>query len=411
MQALLDVLSGHNDPRPALDVPGWETFAAEASRHGVSALAYRALGRDGHAPAHVVQALESHYLRNRLRNLRLYARLTVLLNALAAQAIDVVVLKGAFLARVVYPDAALRPMSDADLLVRSNDLERAAHTVRELGWTQAAPVPEGGHQLPTFELAGVQVDLHWSIEDDAAPFAIDVGGLWQRAVPVRLGEVQALALSAEDLLLHLCLHTAYNHGWLQFDGGLRQLADIAAVVRHYESTLDWSAFAARAHAWRASRCAWLSLVTARNLLRADVPDAVLDWLAPAHCHAQWTRTAVMLALGSHYADLARCLPVVGRSWMNKRWRVLPRNARWRALLLPTPASLRRVYPALKGRAAIAHVAHWKDLASEVFRLGFNAGDRARWSLERERRALVGWLEGHEQEPSVSDRQHFWEHRG
>ncbi len=393
VQVLLDVLAGRADTPHSLDAAGWETLVAEASRHGVSALAYQALAHGGYAPRRVVQALEGHYLRNRLRNLRLYGRLAALLDALTAQAIDVIVLKGAFLAQAVYEDAALRPMSDADLLVRHSDLERAARAMRALGWRQSPALPEGGHQLPTFELAGVQIDLHWSIEDDAAPFAIDVAGLWQRAVPARVGRAQALALSAEDLLLHLCLHTAYNHGWLQFDGGLRQLADIAAVVKRYESTLDWSVLAVRAQAWQASRCVWLGLVTARDLLRAGVHDAVLDRLAPSQPHDRWIQLASRLALGSHYAELARRLPVLGRSWMNKRWCRLPRGGRWHALLLPAQASLRRAYPALDGHPTLAHVAHWKDLAGEMLRIGVSAEDRALWSFERERRGLVGWLEG------------------
>jgi len=392
VQALLDVLSGHHDAPPQLDAAGWQAFLAEASRHGVAALAYRSLADGGHAPQHVVQALESHYLKNRLRNLRLYAHLFAVLEGLAAQAIDVVVLKGAFLAQAVYEDAALRPMSDVDLLVRPQDLERAARAMRALGWLQSPPVPEGGHQLPTFELAGVQVDLHWSIEDDAAPFRVDGGGLWQRAVPARLSQASALALSAEDLLLHLCLHTAYNHGWLQFDGGLRQMADIAVVVRHHEATFDWPAFTARALAWRAGRCVWLALATARDLLRVGIPDSALSGLERAQPNGCWSRTGRELVLGRHYAELARRLPVLGRSWLNKRWWRLPRNARWRAIFWPAPASLQSAYPALKDRARLAHLAHWMDLASEVLGLGVSAPARALWSLERDRRALVEWLE-------------------
>jgi len=188
LQALLDVLAGRiGDSAQRLDEAGWAAFVGEASRHGVCALAYRELAHREPVRPQVVHALEGHYLKNRLRNLRLYAHLSTLLDALSAESIDVVVLKGAFLAQAVYPDAALRAMSDADLLVRDHELERAARVLQALGWRQGAPLAEGGHQLSTFELEGVQVELHWSIEDDAGPFAIDVAGLWERAVPARIG--------------------------------------------------------------------------------------------------------------------------------------------------------------------------------------------------------------------------------
>lgn len=393
VQALLGVLAGRNDSPHRLDAAGWDAFIAEASRHGVSALVYRELAHSEYAPPHVVRSLERHYLGNRLRNLRLYARLSALLEALRAEAIDVVVLKGAFLAQAVYADAALRAMTDADLLVRACDLERTARTLRTLGWNQAAPIPEGGHQLPTFELEGVQVDLHWNIEDDGAPFAIDVAGLWERTVPAHISHAQALALSPEDLLLHLCLHTVYGHGWKQFDGGLRHLADIAALVRCQTSTLNWSTFVSRAKAWRVDRCAWLGLITARDLLNACVPEAVFNRLAPPQPHAPWVQAARELALGSHYTELARYLPVLGRSWMNKHWRLRSRKARWGVHLLPARASLRRAYPSLEGHPSLAYVAHWKDLTEDALRLAFDAKHRALWSFERERCALIEWLEG------------------
>ena len=389
-QALLDILARPVDGAPpGLEAVDWDGFVAEASRHGVAALASRGLARCETAPTRVVRSLEGHLLANRLRNLRLYSHLTAVLDRLSAQAIDVVVLKGAYLAQTVYADPALRAMSDADLLVRDRDLARAAVALREMGWTQGTSERVSAHQLPTFEHDGVHVELHWTIEDDGSPFAIDVAGLWERAIPARVGRARAFALSPEDLLLHLCLHTAYGHGWKQFDGGLRQLSDIAAVLRHHASTLDWDAMLERAEEWRTERCLWLCLATARDVLRADVPQSALDRLAPPN--GRWQRIAHELCLGHHYAELAQRLPVFARLWIHKRWRHLSRAARWRQCLLPARSSLRQVYPSLEARALLL-VAHWKDLAGDALCVLFDRNGRALLSRERERRALVAWLE-------------------
>jgi hypothetical protein len=199
-----------------------------------------------------------------------------------------------------------------------------------------------------------------------------------------------LALSPEDLLLHLCLHSAYGHGWKQFDGGLRQLADIAAVVRHHAATLDWHRVGQRAHDWRAERCVWLGLVTARDLLQAPVPDAVLDRIEQPQ--ARWAHFARELALGAHYAELARHLPALARPWVDKHWRRLSRLGRWRQCVVPGRASLKRVYPTLEARAPLMLAAHWKDLAGDVLRIVFDRRGRALLSRERERHALIAWLE-------------------
>lgn len=393
MQALLDVLACSDDgdgAAPRLDAAGWNAFVDEASRHGVAALAYRRLSHRATVPRGVMQTLEGHYLKNRLRNLRLFARLSVLLEALHAASINVIVLKGAYLAHAIYGDPALRAMADADLMVRERDLDRAARVLRTAGWQHGAALQGGGHQLATFVLEGVQVELHWNIEDDAAPYAVDVTGLWQRALPARVGHAPAHALVPEDLLLHLCMHSAYGHSWKQFDGGLRQLADISAVLRHHDSAFDWPAFVTRAAAWRVDRSVSLCLVVARELLRTPVPQAVIDELAQPP--ARWIALARELALGRHYAELARCLPALSRPWLQKSWLRLSGRARWREHLLPARATLSTAYPTLRERPAWMRPAHWNDLTADAIRLMFDRKARAIASRERERWALIAWLE-------------------
>ncbi|HEU0203063.1 MAG TPA: nucleotidyltransferase family protein, partial [Burkholderiaceae bacterium] len=259
-----------------LDAAAWQKLAGDALRNGVAPLVWTRLRELTHSaalPGAARQDLERSRMRVGVDNLRLYGRLATVLSSLETAGIDVIVLKGAFLSEVVYPDRALRSMSDVDLLVHREDLKRTAALLRELGWCQpagnaAAPPPVAGHQLPTFVLAGVQIEIHWAIEDEESPFRVDTPGLWCRAVPVRIAGASAFGLAPEDLLLHLCLHTAYGHGWLQFSGGLRHLCDIAATIRHYRGRLDWTAFVSRAHSWGIARSAWLALAVARELVRA-----------------------------------------------------------------------------------------------------------------------------------------------
>jgi hypothetical protein len=394
LQALLDVLAGRRITPAQLDAAGWGDFLAEASRHGVSALVAHALRRDAERlPAHVGQALEQQLLRNRMRNMRLFTRLSDTLAALTAAGIEVIVLKGAHLARAVYEDPGLRAMSDADLLVREADLDRVRETLAGLGWHVAPPLPEGGHQLPTFEHDGVQIDVHWSIEDSEAPFAIDVAGLWQRAEPSAFGQARARVLAPEDLLLHLCMHTAYGHGWRQFDGGLRQLTDIAVVLRRYASSLDWERFGARARAWRVERCVWLALAVAHELLAAPIPDGVSARLvAPSPALARWTDDATALALGAHFEELPCRLPALSRTSTNKRWRRLPSWDRWREVLWPPLSALPRTYPALVSRPIATRVACWRDLATDLAQALGRPGHRGIWSRERRRHAMLRWME-------------------
>ncbi len=401
---LLELLSARDAPAfaPSLDAAGWDALAREAVRHGVAPLVHARLASAGAqwpVPEPVRNALKACHLRTGLENLRLLARLAAVLRGLQAEGVQVIVLKGAYLAQAVYGEPALRSMGDADILVRPADLERATRVLHSAGWREGAAtaltsVGGGGHQLPTFVLGGAQVELHWAIEDDTSPFVIDDDGLWQRAVRCEVGGAPALALSAEDLLLHLCLHAAYGHGWLQFESGLRPLCDIAACLRRFEGRIDWPVLVARARAWRVHTSAWLTLTLLRDLLRAGVPQHVLDGLVPRPVDRALVDTATRLVLGHHYRELVDHLPVLGRSWLTKYWHRLPPPARWRAHALPGPDALATAYPSFRSGALrpLRYAAHWADLLNDVARLSFGRRGRVLVAQERSRMQVLRWLE-------------------
>ena len=410
MTALLQVLTAKDVGRGAAEVVAadWDDLVSQALRHGLAPVLFKRL-QDAQCidllPAASLHTLQHSYLRTSMDNLRLYGRLAPVLRRFEAEGLGTIVLKGAFLTDVVYQDRGFRYMSDVDLLVRGPDLSRAASLLLESGWQQA-PGPEtsrpsGGHELPTFVLAGAQIDLHWSIEDDASPFRIDVDGLWRRARSVHVAGAQALGLAPEDLLLHLCLHTSYAHGWLPFSGGLRQLWDIASTIRHYGSTLHWDDVAARGQAWGIGACAWLTLLLAKELVGAPVPPQALRRLAPGTVEPQVLEVARYLVLHPHHIELSRALPALATVWLAKRWHDRPRLARARAALLPPPEQLAAAYPSLRapGLTAARHLAHWRDLARDVAVSSFTRQARSLRKRERQRAALIRWLESSAASPS------------
>lgn len=401
--AILALLScrerGAPVPRVELTDSEWSVLARTAVRHGVAPLVYARLRTTGdQVPAHVLDVLKGYFFRTGLENLRLYARLAPILRALAEQGIDVIVLKGAFLADTVYEDRALRSMGDADLLMRRTALPRVDRILRGSGWDQpiaddaTAPRQARGHQLQTFVRDSAHIEVHWSIEDDASPFAIDVDGLWQRARRVQVAGVRALALAPEDLLLHLCLHASYNHGWLQFEAGLRPLVDIEATLRHFAHRIDWDVFTQRAFGWKVQRCAWLTLTLAKHLLAADVPERVLAALAPALVDRDVIDSAATLALSNYYSEVTHALPALGRRWLTKRRQILSMPAWWREALWPDIHVLTAAYPSLHGAPRARYLLHWIDLTRDSLRASLGREGRRLASRERTRMLLAGWLE-------------------
>ncbi|MHB9033799.1 MAG: nucleotidyltransferase domain-containing protein [Anaerolineae bacterium] len=263
----------------ALLNPGeWQDVTQLALQHGLAPLLYQRLKQLGIAlPAPCFESLKRAYLMQVARNLRLYHALGSLLQVFNAQQIPVVVLKGAHLAELVYGNVGLRGMVDVDLLARQADLARIDQLLLERGYK-----PMDHHRVIardnrcfdyTHPDSGSMVEIHWTIAIASLPFTIDVAGLWARAQAVNLVKVPTLVLSPEDLLLHLCLHTAQHADILS----LSMLCDIGEVVRCYRANLDWQQVAVRARAWGITRAVYVVMRLAQEFLDVAVPG---DWLLP-----------------------------------------------------------------------------------------------------------------------------------
>jgi hypothetical protein len=107
-----------------------------------------------------------------------------------------------------------------------------------------------------------------------SPFTLDLDGIWARTRPARVAGHDVLALSPEDLLLHLSVHAGFHHG---LHVAIRRLCDVAAVLEREE--IDWARFADTARRWGAEPFAAVILRLARDLLAAPVPDAALAPIA------------------------------------------------------------------------------------------------------------------------------------
>lgn len=118
-----------------------EIAAFATSTQGLSALVSRCA--DVRAlPAVLSEFLFAENLQSGARARRLLETLSVTICALRAAGVEVVALKGAALAFFHYPDPALRPMGDLDLLLRDpRDLARATEALSSAGWRALFDTP------------------------------------------------------------------------------------------------------------------------------------------------------------------------------------------------------------------------------------------------------------------------------
>ena len=124
----------------------WERIVWVSTSHLVFPALYLNLGKAGllpDLPPELVEYMEEFTCRNRDRNLRIVdqaGEITVLLNE---QGIEPVFLKGtAHVLDSLYNDMAERMMGDIDLLVRDQDMVRAAEILLSAGYKTMAPVDQ-----------------------------------------------------------------------------------------------------------------------------------------------------------------------------------------------------------------------------------------------------------------------------
>jgi hypothetical protein len=256
-QKLLDQIQA-----AARTLPDWSAVPQRAEDHRVTPLLYTHLkAARVEAPPAVWRELQGLYLRHRRANEIRTAALREIMVALDSATIPVVVLKGAALSHFLYPEPALRPHSDLDLLVSPANLLRAQQVVLSLGFQgPSASAITHRHLPPLHRLQdglSVEVELHQRLLsnyfDNVRAYArgligrrdsIGVGEnrLPDVSVPLyafQIDDQPAFTLGLEDQLRHLCDHLI-SHVNVWDNARLIWMADLISLSERFAHDIDWA---------------------------------------------------------------------------------------------------------------------------------------------------------------------------
>ncbi|MEW6364188.1 MAG: nucleotidyltransferase family protein [Acidobacteriota bacterium] len=297
----------------SLRASDWHQLLDLATAQRVPALLYHRLKAkqlDHLLPEEVKTAFRKAHRETTMRNMSFYGELRRLGAALREDRVPLLVLKGMYLAQEVYGNIGVREMNDIDALAQLHHLGRIVEKLDSLGYAPERPfsienILQVWSHLPRFINPGrAGIEIHWNLTVPTETYTIDPAELWQRAVQVELAGGGFRALCPEDMLLHLCLHSAYRH---QFAFGLRPSCDIAELLAHSGGDIRWKCVLDRAKRWGCRRGVYVALRLAKEIVDADVPDHVLTRLRPAEFDEAIAETAMALALTD--ARLASTVPV------------------------------------------------------------------------------------------------------
>jgi len=259
---------------------GWDTLQDACLHQGVKPLVYSKLKTEFEQtaiPAAIRNNLHDAYLNTAVKNTLILHHAAPILREIRSQNIAVIGLKGIYLVENIFDNIAARPFSDIDIMVSKEDLKKTIGILKELGFAMTTyfEVADDNmdikHVPPMFNADGLPVEIHWTILEEDEPFTIDAQGLWDRAVPASIAGVEVLSLSPEDLILHLCMHLSYQH---------HLKLDIAKVLEHNKGHVDWTKLVEISKTWGSERVTWLSLMLTEDLLGAQIPPMILEYLQP-----------------------------------------------------------------------------------------------------------------------------------
>jgi hypothetical protein len=145
-----------------------------------------------------------------------------------------VAIKGSHVRELAYPDPALRPASDIDILIAPADRRRAVQAMLDAGYSVHAEPANISHEA-TFSRGVVDLDLHWhmlrpgrtrvDLTDELLERRQRIGSQW--------------GLSDSDTLFLMLTHPAFAKYVCSPNMGLGRVADFLLWIQKRE--IDWPA--------------------------------------------------------------------------------------------------------------------------------------------------------------------------
>ncbi len=281
----------------------WEYILKKAALNKVSSLIYKnlqSINRDYPLiPNNVLESLKNSYISTSRQNLRVLYDLAKVLSAFQETSVKVMVIKGASLIERVYQDIGFRGMLDIDIIVQEKDFSVVKKILRQLNYTienehfdpiQWSPVPLDYHLC--FQKNETYIEIKFCIYGlDFPDFEIEK--MWEEAERVKIAEQETLIPSPEYALLIICI-ALVRHAFAI----LICYCDIKELINFYKDRLNWEKLLSIAREKEVGVPTFYGLFFAKRLVKAEVPDYVLESLRPNYLRRKifellWNKEAIL----------------------------------------------------------------------------------------------------------------------
>jgi hypothetical protein len=346
----VSLLRNEPSPVPLALEQEWSEWLSVTSEHGVQLLLYyklRQLAPEFRPPLAITRQMAKAYLAGRLNCLRQEEQLQELSVAFRRANLEVLVLKGIAFAYGLYPDPALRPSSDIDLLVAPEEMNAGQTILQELGYQPlknqfqdrlglsservfTPPRPESQHLV---ELHFALCPFYWNTP------AIGIEYLIHRtAREQKLSTLTIKSLDQVDQLIHAALHLTWNHSR---DMRLLWIYDIALLAQKLRLPEDWKILQLKIVNWGAVLAVKFSLNLAQRWIG-------LSLLKGFEKFAKWPQPLpIENESWSRITQRSESLKSIFWLYYSPSWNLLDKARFLFRSVFPAPAYMKEFYPPSK----------------------------------------------------------------
>lgn len=166
--------------------------------------------------AEVLALFEEEHVKITLQNSKRNATASEFLAEFKKEGIDVIILKGNYLAHSCYKDIGYKRMNDFDILIHKEDWDRIQDVYLRLGYIPLGFGWSGEKEKPaSFSHVGMAfispdfsciIGSQWGLKSPTTSFSVNIDEAWKTARDFDFFGVPVKTLSPEYNLLHLILH-------------------------------------------------------------------------------------------------------------------------------------------------------------------------------------------------------------
>ncbi len=191
--------------------------------------------------------------------------------------IPVMLHKGIALCSSYYKEIGLRPLNDVDLLVKTNDVLRAAQVISDMGFQAVPPrfkeIHEGllyiKHSRNFVDQKGMDIDLNWHALRECCGQRDD-DDFWRDSVSTELDGIQLRMLNPADLFLTILIHG------LKWDPvpPFRWIIDANTILEHHKKDFDWERVIIQVEKLQLHLRLKHAVEVLRDIARVEIPDDI-----------------------------------------------------------------------------------------------------------------------------------------